>query len=43
MTSMLDGIGSTVVRLELLVESGMAEVWVKLESANPTGSHKATG
>ena len=38
---MLGAIGSTpVVRLERLVESGMAEVWVKLESANPTGSYK---
>lgn len=38
---MLDGIGSTpVVRLAHLVEPGMAEVWVKLESANPTGSYK---
>jgi cysteine synthase A len=38
---MLDAIGSTpVVRLERLVEPGMAEVWVKLESANPTGSYK---
>jgi cysteine synthase A len=38
---MLDAIGSTpIVRLERLVEPGMAEVWVKLESANPTGSYK---
>ena len=38
---MLGTIGSTpVVRLERLVEPGMAEVWVKLESANPTGSYK---
>ncbi len=37
----LDGIGSTpLVRLERLVERGMAEVWVKLEFANPTGSYK---
>jgi cysteine synthase A len=37
----LGAIGSTpVVRLERLVEPGMAEVWVKLESANPTGSYK---
>ena len=37
----LDGIGSTpLVRLERLVERGMAEVWVKLEVANPTGSYK---
>jgi cysteine synthase A len=38
---MLGAIGSTpIVRLERLVELGMAEVWVKLESANPTGSYK---
>ena len=38
---MLAAIGSTpIVRLERLVEPGMAEVWVKLESANPTGSYK---
>jgi cysteine synthase A len=38
---MLGAIGGTpVVRLERLVEPGMAEVWVKLESANPTGSYK---
>jgi cysteine synthase A len=37
----LGAIGKTpVVRLEALVEQGMAEVWVKLESANPTGSYK---
>jgi cysteine synthase A len=37
----LDTIGNTpVVRLERLVEPGMAEVWVKLESGNPTGSYK---
>jgi cysteine synthase A len=37
----LGAIGSTpVVRLERLVEPEMAEVWVKLESANPTGSYK---
>jgi cysteine synthase A len=28
------------VRLSGLVEQGMAEVWVKLEAANPTGSYK---
>jgi cysteine synthase A len=34
-------IGNTpVVRLERIVEPGMAEVWVKLESHNPTGSYK---
>jgi cysteine synthase A len=38
---MLGAIGSTpIVRLQRLVEPGMAEVWVKLESANPTGSYK---
>ncbi len=38
---MLGTIGSTpVVQVERLVEPGMAEVWVKLESANPTGSYK---
>ncbi len=37
----LAAIGRTpVVRLSRLVEPGMAEVWVKLESANPTGSYK---
>jgi len=38
---MLGAIGRTpVVRLDRLVEPGMAEVWVKLESHNPTGSYK---
>ena len=38
---MLRTIGGTpIVRLEQLVEPGMAEVWVKLESSNPTGSYK---
>lgn len=37
----LGAIGETpVVRLSRLVEPGMAEVWVKLEGANPTGSYK---
>jgi len=37
----LGTIGSTpVVRVERLVEPGMAEVWVKVESTNPTGSYK---
>src|SRR6476469_6643950 len=37
----LGAIGDTpVVRLERLVEPGMAEVWIKLESHNPTGSYK---
>ncbi|MGH3133849.1 MAG: PLP-dependent cysteine synthase family protein [Gaiellaceae bacterium] len=38
---MLGAIGGTpVVRLERIAEPDMAEVWVKLESANPTGSYK---
>lgn len=38
---MLATIGSTpVVRIERLAEPGTAEVWVKLESHNPTGSYK---
>lgn len=38
---MLGVIGSTpIIQLEHLVEPGMAEVWVKLESHNPTGSYK---
>ena len=37
----LSAIGNTpVVRLDRLIEPGMAEVWVKLEAANPTGSYK---
>jgi cysteine synthase A len=37
----LGTIGRTpIVRLERLVDAGMAEIWVKLESANPTGSYK---
>jgi cysteine synthase len=32
--------GTPIVRLSRLIESGMAEVWVKLESGNPTGSYK---
>jgi cysteine synthase len=37
----LGAVGSTpIVRLEHLVEPGMAEIWLKLESANPTGSYK---
>jgi cysteine synthase A len=37
----LAAIGNTpVVRLRRIVEPGMAEVWVKLEAANPTGSYK---
>jgi cysteine synthase A len=38
---MLAGIGNTpLVRLMKLVEPGTADVWVKLEGANPTGSYK---
>ena len=37
----LDAIGGTpVVRLDRLPGEGSAEVWVKLEGANPTGSYK---
>src|SRR6478736_9906635 len=37
----LAAIGNTpVARLSRLVEPGMAEVWVKLEASNPTGSYK---
>jgi cysteine synthase A len=37
----IDAIGNTpVVRLERLAGPGDAEVWVKLEAANPTGSYK---
>jgi cysteine synthase A len=37
----IGGIGNTpVVRLARLVDDGCAEVWVKLEAANPTGSYK---
>ncbi|HET6623713.1 MAG TPA: cysteine synthase family protein [Gaiellaceae bacterium] len=40
-TGVLGAVGSTpLVQLERLVEPAMAEVWVKLESANPTGSYK---
>src|SRR6266508_3763149 len=36
-----EAIGNTpVVRLHRLVGAGDAEVWVKLEAANPTGSYK---
>src|SRR5262245_53561990 len=37
----IDAIGDTpVVRLDELAGASGAEVWVKLESANPTGSYK---
>jgi cysteine synthase A len=32
--------GTPVVRLARLVDEGCAEVWVKMEAANPTGSYK---
>jgi cysteine synthase len=39
--AMLDAIGHTpIVRLTRLAEPDVAEVWVKLESFNPTGSYK---
>jgi cysteine synthase A len=41
MDGMLAAIGNTpAVRLTRLPEEGSAEVWVKLEGANPTGSYK---
>ena len=37
----LNAIGNTpIVRLEKIVPSNSAEVWVKLEGSNPTGSYK---
>ena len=37
----LAGIGNTpVVRLARLADDGCADVWVKMEAANPTGSYK---
>ncbi|NCG31910.1 MAG: pyridoxal-phosphate dependent enzyme [Proteobacteria bacterium] len=39
--TMLDAIGNTpVVRLKRLPSTGSADVWVKLEGGNPTGSYK---
>jgi cysteine synthase len=39
--AMLEAIGGTpLVRLKTVPESGTAEIWVKLESNNPTGSYK---
>src|SRR5690348_4486944 len=32
--------GTPVVRLERLVDDDCAEIWVKMEAANPTGSYK---
>jgi cysteine synthase len=38
---MLDAIGNTpLVKLARVVPEGAAEVWVKLEYYNPTGSYK---
>ena len=38
---MLEAIGNTpLVRLERVVPGGCGEVWLKLESGNPTGSYK---
>jgi len=38
---MLEAIGGTpLVRLSRLADAGAAEIWVKLESSNPTGSYK---
>jgi cysteine synthase A len=40
-TGGLSAIGNTpVVRLALLADDNCAEVWVKMEAANPTGSYK---
>jgi cysteine synthase len=40
-SDVLATIGSTpIVRLECLPEPGSGEIWVKVESANPTGSYK---
>lgn len=37
----LDSIGGTpLVRAQRLAGAGAAEIWVKLEAANPTGSYK---
>jgi cysteine synthase A len=39
--SVLDAIGNTpLVRLKRVVPTGHAEVWLKLEGTNPTGSYK---
>jgi cysteine synthase A len=41
MTGGIEAIGNTpIVRLSRLVDADCAEVWVKLEAANPTGSYK---
>lgn len=41
MTSVLEAIGNTpLVKLQKIVPSDSAEVWVKLEYFNPTGSYK---
>ena len=39
--ALLDTIGHTpIVRVERMVTPAMAEIWVKLEANNPTGSYK---
>ena len=39
--SALDAVGNTpLVSLQKLLPLGTAEVWLKLESGNPTGSYK---
>jgi len=35
--------GTPVVRLGHLADEGCAEVWVKMEGANPSGTRKRTG
>lgn len=41
MVSLVSAIGNTpLIRLQRIVESNHAELWLKLESANPTGSYK---
>jgi len=39
--AMLDAIGGTpLIRLKRLGDASSAEMWVKLEANNPTGSYK---
>ena len=39
--SMLSAIGNTpLIKLERIVPQGSADIWVKIESGNPTGSYK---
>ena len=41
MHSLISAIGDTpLIRLQRIVDSNHAEVWLKLEGANPTGSYK---